>query len=509
MFIEYLAAALAATYVLYVRRTYRPNIKHANISNASMKLIQQGRRKLLTKLLDMGNFFGIDIGGSLTKLVFFQPDDALVQKMLLKSPDNIRLMKFEAIKGLGNFILSSTVYGQTGIRDDMLSFHISELGGTFHFIRFETRRISGALKLAKKHGLHTNMSRIHATGGGAIRFFELAQSMLDISLESLDEIDCLVKGIAFLINFVENETFTFEGKQLVHRAIPNSGVLYPYLLVNIGSGTSIIVVKGESEWERVGGTSLGGGTYYGLVHMLTGLVKFDDMLNNAEEGDNTAVDLTVGDIYGGSYSKFNLKANTIASSFGKAITWVQGSDATVPLLSRSRSSTSSLPANPHVGSPSLTNVIAQTHSDVVPELLLSQETSQESNINSKTFASPEGKEAFANATSAQSQAPFSPASPLTSSSTPPRYDAKDISRALLLMISNDIGQIAYLHALRHKCKAIYFAGNFLRHDNTIAMRTLAYAIQFWSKGELEGLFLKHEGYGGALGAFLATLESSE
>ena len=83
---------------------------------------------------------------------------------------------------------------------------------------------------------------------------------------------------------------------------------------------------------------------------------------------------------------------------------------------------------------------------------------------------------------------------------------------------------------------VYFAGNFLRHDNTIAMRTLAYAISFWSKGAcsfrlqfcakvathwypqhthtstmllgtMEGLFLRHEGYCGALGAFLATLGS--
>ena len=39
------------------------------------------------------------------------------------------------------------------------------------------------------------------------------------------------------------------------------------------------------------------------------------------------------------------------------------------------------------------------------------------------------------------------------------------------------------------------------------MRTLAFAINFWSRGEMEGLFLRHEGYCGALGAFLATLQS--
>ncbi len=76
-------------------------------------------------------------------------------------------------------------------------------------------------------------------------------------------------------------------------------------------------------------------------------------------------------------------------------------------------------------------------------------------------------------------------------------------------MSNNIGQLAFLNANRHRCKSIYFAGNFLRHENTIAMRTLAYAIRFWSKGTMAGLFLRHEGYCGALGAFLSTLEIDE
>ena len=87
----------------------------------------------------------------------------------------------------------------------------------------------------------------------------------------------------------------------------------------------------------------------------------------------------------------------------------------------------------------------------------------------------------------------------------PRYEARDVSRALLIMISNNIGQLAYLNAQQHRCKDIYFAGNFLRHENTVAMRTLAYSIRFWSKGTMDGLFLRHEGYCGALGAFLETM----
>lgn len=77
------------------------------------------------------------------------------------------------------------------------------------------------------------------------------------------------------------------------------------------------------------------------------------------------------------------------------------------------------------------------------------------------------------------------------------------------MISNNIGQLAYLNAVRHHCRHVYFAGNFLRHENTIAMRTLAYAISFWSQGSMEALFLRHEGYCGAIGAFLSTLESAD
>lgn len=39
---------------------------------------------------------------------------------------------------------------------------------------------------------------------------------------------------------------------------------YPYLVVNIGSGVSILKVNSASSFERVSGSSIGGGTYWGL-----------------------------------------------------------------------------------------------------------------------------------------------------------------------------------------------------------------------------------------------------
>lgn len=93
--------------------------------------------------------------------------------------------------------------------------------------------------------------------------------------------------------------------------------IYPYLLVNIGSGVSMIKVSGPQQYQRIGGTSLGGGTLWGLLSLLTGARNFDDMLRLTEKGDNTAVDMLVGDIYGTDYNKIGLKSTTIASSFGK------------------------------------------------------------------------------------------------------------------------------------------------------------------------------------------------
>lgn len=93
--------------------------------------------------------------------------------------------------------------------------------------------------------------------------------------------------------------------------------IYPYLLVNIGSGVSMVKVSGPRQFQRVGGTSLGGGTFWGLMSLLTGSRTFENMLSMADKGDNSGVDMLVGDIYGTDYGKIGLKSTTIASSFGK------------------------------------------------------------------------------------------------------------------------------------------------------------------------------------------------
>ena len=240
--------------------------------------------------------------------------------------------------------------------------------------------------------------------------------------------------------------FTYSETDPMHFEDPRSDI-YPYLLVNIGSGVSMIKVSGPREYQRVGGTSLGGGTLWGLLSLLTGARTFDDMLGMAERGDNAKVDMLVGDIYGTDYGKIGLKSSTIASSFGKVFRMNREEDEVV------EASSSSGPAN---GNPTPQSTQPAPGSDA-------------------------------------------PTDPKSSSAA--AFSSSDISRSLLYAISNNIGQIAYLQSEKHSLSTIYFGGSFIRgHRQT--MNTLSYAIKFWSGGEKKAYFLRHEGYLGAVGAFL-------
>lgn len=58
----------------------------------------------------------------------------------------------------------------------------------------------------------------------------------------------------------------------------NQESIYPFLLVNIGSGVSILKFENKEEFTRISGTSLGGGMFLGLCHLFTGINDFDKLL---------------------------------------------------------------------------------------------------------------------------------------------------------------------------------------------------------------------------------------
>ncbi|RXW24588.1 hypothetical protein EST38_g1279 [Candolleomyces aberdarensis] len=254
-------------------------------------------------------------------------------------------------------------------------------GGSLNFERFETDNIDECVafiqelisRSAEVNGVAIEEMRrsvkIMATGGGAHKFYELFQGELQVEVRREDEMACLIEGLKF-ITLIPDEVYYFSDElissvshshpvlkspdlsaggtapqvpspspsatspQLSQSAPPlerpsadppKYGVTFeshpvpqlPCLLVNIGSGVSIIKVDEDGSFERVSGTSLGGGTLWGLLSLLTPATTFDEMLALSENGDNSRVDMLVGDIYGSDYSKLGLKSTMIASTFGK------------------------------------------------------------------------------------------------------------------------------------------------------------------------------------------------
>ncbi|EIN14416.1 fumble [Punctularia strigosozonata HHB-11173 SS5] len=224
-------------------------------------------------------------------------------------------------------------------------------GGSLNFARFETEHIGDCVAFVRElirssaevNGVSEEAMRqsvkMVATGGGAHRFYDMFKEELGVEVWREDEMECLIEGLKF-ITLIPDEVYYFSdvpessgggasgGDGGLERPSPNPpkyAIAFeqdptwqlPCLLVNIGSGVSIIKVDEDGSFERVSGTSLGGGTLWGLLSLLTPATSFDEMLSLSERGDNAAVDMLVGDIYGQDYGKLGLKSTTIASSFGK------------------------------------------------------------------------------------------------------------------------------------------------------------------------------------------------
>ncbi|MDR7000708.1 type II pantothenate kinase [Neobacillus niacini] len=88
----------------------------------------------------------------------------------------------------------------------------------------------------------------------------------------------------------------------------------PFLLVNIGTGTSWHIVRGE-EFERILGSGMGGGTFTGLGSLLTNVEDFSELTKLATEGDRGKVDLLVRDIYESAQPPID--GNLTAANFAK------------------------------------------------------------------------------------------------------------------------------------------------------------------------------------------------
>ncbi|CAL2251242.1 unnamed protein product [Prunus armeniaca] len=80
-------------------------------------------------------------------------------------------------------------------------------------------------------------------------YADLFKEKLEICLDKEDEMDCLVAGSNFLLKAVHTKAFTYMDGQKEFVQIDHDD-LYPYMLVNIGSGVSMIKVDGHGKFEQ-------------------------------------------------------------------------------------------------------------------------------------------------------------------------------------------------------------------------------------------------------------------
>ncbi|UYV75768.1 PANK1 [Cordylochernes scorpioides] len=278
-------------------------------------------------------WFGMDIGGTLAKLVYFEPEDLETRL----TPDGGM-----TLRKIHHYLTTNAAYGETGHRDVNLQMNNVQMGGvhgSLHFIRFPTSEMPTFLALARMKGIATLSSTVCATGGGAYKFEQAFKEEVNLELHKFDELDSLIRGIDFTAvhHAPQHECYYWENPMG-----PNGGVKvpfnfshpYPYLVVNMGSGVSILAVHSPTSYIRVTGSSLGGATFLGLCCLLTGCETFEEAIKLAEAGDSTRVDKSVSDIYGGDYSKFNLPGNIVACSFGKMASQDKRAQATREDLAR-------------------------------------------------------------------------------------------------------------------------------------------------------------------------------
>lgn len=206
-------------------------------------------------------------------------------------------------------------------------------GGYINFERFETENVAALISFisdlitrsAEANGVSIEQMqrgvKIMATGGGAHKFGELFEKEFRVEVLREDEMECLIEGMKFMAMIPQEvyhfsdelisefshpgvgrskgsadraavmrntqDTLSTSSMSVLERPSPNppkyavtfeSGepsAHLPCLLVNIGSGVSIIKVGADGTFERVSGTSLGGGTLWGLLSLLTPARTFD------------------------------------------------------------------------------------------------------------------------------------------------------------------------------------------------------------------------------------------
>uniref|UniRef100_A0A1I7ZER0 4'-phosphopantetheine phosphatase n=1 Tax=Steinernema glaseri TaxID=37863 RepID=A0A1I7ZER0_9BILA len=331
---------------------------------------------------------------------------------VLRNLKNAKRYAFDIGSSIVKIAYCSSVPSHTASTDPDKKLNDVEESFRLHFIELHISRFQECLQYIREECSLIGTDSIACTGSNIDAYQPRICDLLSLKCVKLNEMECLAKGNNFLLRNVLDESFIYDHKSeacnYVFQTIDPSTV-FPYLIVNVSTGVSIYKVESDDVFERIGGSSIGGGTFHGLGNLMANCSDFDKLMSMAESGDHRNVDVLVSDLQGAMLESLCLSNDLIAGSFGKC-----------------------------------------------------EDTTKR------------GK--------------------------------ADLIRSLLLMISNSIGQISVLYAQKINAKSIFFGGYFVR-NHAISMRTISYAVNYWSQGKMSARFLRHEGYTAAIGAFIKQNEN--
>lgn len=141
------------------------------------------------KANDFGRYFGMDIGGTLAKMVYFQPAGGDISKHLRKPQHEEGCLSHIEAHILS---LHSEDHARSAQREERLSLHVPELGGTIHFCKyvclimatllaqvmglqlcclysFQTSKMEEMTDFVRHRFFHRYIKKISCTGGGAYK----------------------------------------------------------------------------------------------------------------------------------------------------------------------------------------------------------------------------------------------------------------------------------------------------------------------------------------------------
>jgi hypothetical protein len=222
--------------------------------------------------VNIGGIFGMDIGGTLSKIVYFERKSTdPLDTPAVPSSSSIAASRAPVGDGAGreegggvNFdhldtpahqqaleefhlaMKSETmINGSTGSRDNALSFYSNILGGRLHFLRFETRRMETTVQTLSATDITDNIKSIGCTGGGAHKYQHIIHDSLDIHVVTFDELQCLIRGMQFVLMNYSNECYTYRCLPshplppllILPRSVPNLPALGTMRMPKIRSGS--------------------------------------------------------------------------------------------------------------------------------------------------------------------------------------------------------------------------------------------------------------------------------